>query len=171
MKKREPRVPRPPTERLAIPQEDLRRLTSWMNFFRNLSPRLKVVPASEEGFENLLSALEQEVRVRRLIEPEYQLVGWPKSDNVAFVVTIDSHPPGSPFEDCKIEDKHIFCFDNVAFGANYFEWDGDSDEECAGPATYSLSGYSEDSLYWEYVRTLIVDKVTDLEQRVPAIKT
>ncbi len=170
MKKRNTLVPQPPPENLAISQEDLQRLNSWLEFFRQLSPRVKVIQALETELEILLEALEKEAREENHITEDSELVGWPKARNVAFVIMMNSAPPGSEIEEWKTDNKYIFCFDNVAFGAGYFEWDGDPDDECVGSPTYSLSGYPEDSLYWDFVRSLIVEKVVDLEQRVPAMK-
>lgn len=159
-------VPEPPSAQVIISSVDMEKIERWIAFFKGMSERVHIVRPNDDRFDQFYSVAEENLRKRKIIENHCTIVGWPKESEIAFALAIDIAHAGSLVPKFDIEDSYFFCFGKKAFGVTYFEWDGDGD---AGhyPTTYSLKGYSEGALSWEYITKIITDRVKDLEDRVP----
>ena len=161
-------VPESPKEQVIVSQEDLQRLEAWIEFFRKMSPRISVMLTRDDDFGGFMERSACALRSRKLINENYEIVDWPKEGEVAFVIRIDSSVPGSAVRTCNADDAYFFCFDDLAFGLLYFEWDGDPGND-NWAETYSLASYSDHAVSWEYIASRIAEKVSELEDRVPPL--
>lgn len=157
--------PAPPTE--TVMDEGLKRLSEWIKYFEGLSDKIKVLKPNDEDFNLELSSLRKATIKLKDLDEGYGhvLYGWPKPEEVAFVVKIDSSYPNN-LTYLKEDDARIFCFGNIAFGPSYFEWDGDGedDPDCK---TYSIRNYSANALSWTYVTKRIKSYLKELTEIVP----
>ncbi|MBP6975033.1 MAG: hypothetical protein KBB54_03795 [Candidatus Pacebacteria bacterium] len=160
-------VPEPPAVQVVISSPDAERIEGWITFFKTASKRVHIVRPVEERFKAFLDTAEANLRANKWIEYHVKIVDWPKPENIAFVVTIDVAPPGHSGKPVlNIENTYVFCLGKKAFGIRYFEWDGDG-EANYDPQTYSLGQYPDDALSWDYVSSLIIDRIRGMEDRVP----
>lgn len=147
------------------------RLESWIDYFKKLSPRIVIKTPYDKGFDfDKLKFLAKEAT------PEWQrnepnsvkLDGWPTIDSVAFFVQYNS----SRHEQNKIfyaQDSFLFCFGDLAFGLDYFEY-YDYDDEIQ-KYKYHLN-YPRDAICWKYIAGLIRNRIDEIEKKsVPPIKT
>lgn len=159
-------VPEPPEEEVVIPAEDEARLKKWTDFFRGLSTRVKIILPKDDEFKGFLTKMNKVLREAKKISNEYEILDFPLEKNIAFVILVNESEPGSIFEVYDWSDAFFFCFDNVAFSLNHFQWDGDLEED-DWASSFSLKHYSKDLLYWDFIKKLIVGRLRDLEKRVP----
>lgn len=161
-------VPKPPEEQVVIEQQDPKRLQDWISFFKNLSPRVRVLEPGNAEFLHFYLSGEEVVRRLKQMQEDYILLNWPKREGIAFIIQYDtSLPKQKPvFEP---ENAYIFCFGSHVFGLGYFSWDGDA-EQGDWATTYSLSDYSESALRWDYIKKIIMDRIAELERQVPEFK-
>lgn len=153
--------------------KDYEKLQSWIEYFNNLSKRVTVVTKEEDGS---VIALERMLEVARDIAEKdldfthlgETLAYWPKTDQVAFVLNLDTSYPHTQElgGNHAPEEMRIFCFGDMAFKPDYFEWDGDGEED-PDCTTYSLRGYPKKVLSWSYITKLLIDQIKELEDRVP----
>ncbi len=164
-------VPEAPAKAIVIPQEDQGRLDEWIRFFRNLSPRIRVVQPKDGDFGQFYEASFGKLRklLGGLGREEGGLIrGWPEKERIAFGVACDSALPGSSPAAYGTGDIWMFCFGNRAFSLNHFEGDADP-ENNHFPGTYSLGGYAGELLEWAFIADLVIDKVRGLEDQVPQL--
>lgn len=162
-------VPDSPPVQIVVPQDDLKRLDEWLNFFKRLSPRVRLIRPGESDFEGLLGRAERKLREQKDIEPKFKIIGWPQAEEIAFVLLINSslQPAEQLWE---IRGTYLFCFGDRAFSPDHFEWDGDAEEDEGDSESFSLNGYAEDMISWNYITRLVVGKITDLQKQVPKMK-
>jgi hypothetical protein len=162
MSKEIPESPKPEV----VEDKSEERVKGWVDYFKRLSPRLKVIEPTDEEFQWVMdsSLLFAKDRIDRGRE-EY-IADWPKPEEVLFVVVTDSSLVGHEPK-FMTEDVRIFCV-NRAFGPDYFYWDGDGEED-PDCRSYSLSSYSEKALSWNYVAKLIKDNLTRISKAVPKV--
>lgn len=123
----EARVPKSPEPEL-LNSEDETNLLKWIQYFKHLSPRIKVIEPSEVIFSECLNSIRSTVINILEIQENEKLIDWPKENECAFIVFIDTSKPGQK-ERFAYEDAIVFCFGNTSFGTRYhFAWDGDAEE-------------------------------------------
>lgn len=164
-----PLVPQPPSEKIVIPAEDEARLSEWISFFKQLSHRVKILLPKDDEFEGFIAKAERTLRKGKNIEDNYELIGFPTEEWTAFVILINEGEPGSIFETYTWMEIFFFCFGDIAFSLNHFNWDGDA-EAGNWASSYSLASYSRDCLQWDFIKKRIVDRVRNFENRVPPFK-
>ncbi len=157
-------IPEALEEPFMIPDQNEERLLRWIALFGQMSSRVSVHRATEPGFEEFIGLIEKRVREEKCIRDTEELVGWPTRTTTAFVVQVDSSPPGFVGVDVELSDTFFFSLSGQAFGATYFEWDGGEDDFMAN--TFSVS-FCDEALSWDYVYSLIRNRVTEIENRVP----
>ncbi len=159
-------VPEPPDTPVVIQSVDLERIEKWIAFLKAISKRIYIVRPKDDSFDQFYEISMKNLRKLKTIEDHYTIVDWPKPENVAFVLSINIAPPGHVATEFNIENSFFFCLGKKAFCITSFEWDGDGE---AGyyPTTYSLGLCSESALAWSYVTEMIVERVAQLEDRVP----
>ena len=160
-------IPEPP-EAIVIEQHDQERLRKWTEFFEKLNPRIKIYKRGTTDIERFSNLALPIVLKECKVNDDCTLVGWPAPEEVAFVIAINSAFPDSPAT-LLPRDAYFFCLDGRAFGITYFTWDGDA-ETHDWAKTHSLKGYTKSAISWEYIQRQVVEKVKDLESRVPDLK-
>lgn len=159
----------PPPEPCSIKEEAIPNIKKWVSYFRELSSRIKVITPEETEFN--LDLWQEYAKDLLDDDNQIELVGWPKKDSVVFCVCIN----------CSLStqalfggyDFFLFCFNNTdkgkAFGLHYFEETENTFDNVI--STYSLENFSEDALSWNYVNSLIVDRLKEIEKIVPKFET
>jgi hypothetical protein len=163
-----PKAPVPET----IPPADQYRLHKWIQYFKNLSPRTRVYShLNKKEFEKQLADLHE--KTLKYIFKEYEskeLRDWPKEEEVVLIVIWDSSLPGQDSE-FLLKNSRIFCFNNFAFGPDFFnleyEYDEDSPSyDLIGQSDHcSLAETSSDGLNWEWITKIIKDRIEEIEKR------
>jgi len=159
------KIPKPPKPRI-IESKDLKRLDKWIKYFKDLSPRIKILTYKDRLFKETIDSAKK-CAERFLFEggDGYFISDWPEINKISFFITIDSSKPGGDIKNT-IPDTYIFCFSNHSFGITYHEYDGDH-EVCGDIYSYSLSSYPPSSLEWSYITEIIIDKVQRYSNVVP----
>lgn len=163
-------VPPAPPAQIIVEEEDLAQLDVWVNFFQKLSLRVRLIRPGESEFNGFLERAEGKLREKRVIEPSSQLVGWPREEQVAFALLINSARPGAAAPVYADDDIYFFCFGDLAFSPNYFGWDGDAEND-NWSNSFSLGRYSEELISWDFIKSRIIDKLKDLEKQIPKLQT
>lgn len=103
--------------------------------------------------------------LKEIYEKDAVIYDWPTKENVAFLLSYDSSMPGHPAE-FLAKNTYLFCYYNIAFSLHHFEWDGDGEENpfCK---SWSLKGYSEHALEWNFIAEIIKDRLEEIEKSVP----
>jgi len=159
----EQQIPEPPEKR-TINSEDYQRLERWIRYFRNLSSKVRIFLPKGDNFKKVLISARKVADENLPDSTLYHISDWPKDEDIAFLVTIDSANPGNPTE-YRGYNTYIFCF-GYAFGITYHQGDSDMDGS-DDTKSFSLRHYSSSSLSWEYVTKRIIDKVEELSDLVP----
>lgn len=143
----------------------------WIEYFINMSPRIRVCNPNEEGFDfKKFETTAKEFARRDYDIEEVLLNDWPEQKDVAFIVCYDSAPPWHPKKEFLDKDIRIFCLDGRAFGIGYFERDGENDEDkYSHYYTYGLQGFPLSSLSWKYVAGLIKSELIAIEAALPPL--
>ena len=159
-------VPKPPRPS-PIKQRDQEYLDGWEEYYKTLSPRIRIIKVTQKYLDSLK---EQVLEEDKYIDIDMTLVDWPTADEVAFLIEWDSAYPGK-YPILLLENTYLFCFGRKprAFGVTYFEWDGDMEDDprCS---TYSLSQYPQDALSWKYITKRIREGIEEIENSVPEPK-
>lgn len=147
-----------------VSEELQMKLEAWIEYFKNLSPRIRIKRPSDNDF-NLKTF---ELMAKDLTEisddfTEIKLHGWPELEQVAFVVDYDSSLPGHPKKFSK-KDRFIFCYGDVAFGLGYFE--RSDDEEYQDDYRFDLNGYVKEALEWNYVAKIIREDLLSIQGEI-----
>jgi len=146
----------------------IQRINEWISYFKNLSDRILVI--EDNGLNNISNwlAIAQMMTMRMNdLEPHQKgnLLGWPDASEVAFIIKVNTSMAGR--EPKYPEDFwRIFCIGNFAFSPGYFEWCGDAETDPDNP-NYSLGGFSDSALSWEYVTSLIKNQLKELSKAIP----
>lgn len=159
----ESKIPPPPKNQIIIAELDLLRIGSWIDFFKNLSPRIIVRLPADEDFAEFLDDRQIILRKKKTIAKEHRLIGWPTEENIAFIIEINTSRLDAVILTFEWDEKYFFCFDDLAFSLGHFQWDGEGDEQ-----TFSLRHYQRTVLQWSYITKLITDRVERLANRIPA---
>ena len=154
-------IPKPP-EPLIIEPEVKIKLEKWLDYFKNLSPRIVIKLPSDKGF-NLDAYKEEMMEAESLSADIHEIVDWPELRQVAFVIAFDSSLPGHDRE-FLVSNVYLFCYYDIAFSLNHFE--SDSDEENPHQNSYSLAQYDKTCLSWKFIASLIVGKLKTLETAI-----
>ena len=146
-------------------------LAVWINFFKNLSPRIKLVLPEDKGFTpDIWEELAKKEKESGEELDKILLKGWPKHNDIAFLVSCNSAVSLEAKPHFLLKDSFLFCYGNFAFGLTYFEFANDphpSDEVY----TYSLEDYVPDALFWEHINKVIQSRLLELEEEVPPFET
>lgn len=154
-----PELPEP----FVVTEELQQKLEKWVEYFKNISPRIKMWRPSDENF-----TLEKfEVLTKEIIESCYDidhidqitLKEWPKKENIAFIVGYDSSLPGHSKRFLP-KDVRIFCYGDFAFGLGYFERDSDSSDDDF------ILDYPESALSWNYMAKIIRDEILEIQKQI-----
>lgn len=153
-----PEVPKP----FQITEVIQKKYDGWIDYFKKLSRRIIVYQPNDELFTKILAALEKKTREDIFERSGYEgveLIGWPKKESIAFIVSYDSSLPGHE-KTYSAEDCRFFCYGDLAFGITYFESDeGDSSK-------YSYSNYSKSALRWKYVAKLVRERIKEFQKQI-----
>lgn len=142
----------------------------WENFFTNISSRITVLPTPTTLTLDKLQELTKKA-LDIVDDSELDTVllhGWPQQEDVAFIVKVDMSMPGRA-QQFRAEDYSLFLYGangGIAYDLSYF----DVDEEYAPIGfdyVYSLHNWEPDTLIWEFRAKLIIDRIKDLQKRVP----
>lgn len=166
-------IPKPP-EQVVLDEIAEKRLEEWVDYFKKLHPRIRVVRVSDDDFDKrfeqaykIVQYLVNGVTDELIPVDPYEIIGWPNKSKVAFLLSYDRSFPG---HEPKYDDRstYVFCYHNHAFGLNYFHSDSSLDEgEDYDPRSYSLDSYVENALSWAYITSLINERIEEIEQSVP----
>lgn len=161
-------IPEPET----IEQTNQKFLNDWVNYFKNLSPRIKIIFPKDKEFDfekiKIKTAL-----LKELEEGEQEKIIWPKNE-IAFLLAIDSNILEEK-PSFLVKDVHLFYFGNLAFSLDHFDADCEvigSEGDFLGieynySGTYSISNYGATALSWNYISELIRRYIKELENKVP----
>lgn len=153
-------VPKPPTKFLQISQKDKDLLDLWISFFKNLSPRIKIVLSQDQEFD--MDYYKKSIILN--IREEIDLLDWPEKEKVAFFLTFDSSFPNQKPK-FLLKNSFLFCFKDIAFGFEDFEWDGDEEDFLNNQ--YSLRNYPEKCLSWKFINeNRIIKAIKELEDSI-----
>ncbi len=152
-------VPEPPALETIAQKDEANRLR-WVDYLKNLSPRIRVYRDVNQGLLDLYKekVIEQLGRKESIV-----LDGWPLSTNVAFMLLWNS-VPGEVHADFPLENIYLFCYGKKAFCITDFECD---DEYGIENTTYSLSGYLGEALTWQAITERIRQEILRVEDMVP----
>lgn len=155
-----------PLEPFSITEELQNKLNQWIDYFRNLSPRIRLIFPIDKDFD--LEEWEQKAKIFTEVTDELNdivLFDWPRKTQVAFLLGYNSALPGHE-DQYLVENGHVFCFGNVAFSLSHF---GRDEEDFGKRYHYSLSQYSKDCLEWKFIAKLIKDRLIEIETSVPPL--
>lgn len=164
-------IPKNIPELEAIEQTNQKFLDGWVNYFKNLSPRIKIIfPEDEEfDFENIKV---KTALFKGLGDDEPEKIIWPKNE-LAFLLLINSNILEGKVS-FLIKDIYLFYFGDLAFSLDHFEADfeiidsgSDSEDEYNYLGTYSMSNYVDLDLSWNFISKRIREYIKDLEDNVP----
>ncbi len=155
-------IPEPP-QPFVLGEKAKENLKKWINFFNNLSSRIW---CRDSFSEEILVMLESKAKSISNID-NGKIIDWPKQKDIAFFIYLNSSPKNDAESLLNTEEIFVFCFNDRAFGLDYFEWDGDEyNQNCN---TFSLSNYSEKALSWNYISEVIKNRLMQIEESVPKI--
>ena len=163
-------VPQNIPELETIEQTNQKFLDAWVNYFKNLSPRIRIIFPKDEKF-NFEKIKSSAALLKDLKNKDKDKMFWPENE-LAFMLCLDSNilTDKSVY---LVKDTYLFYFDDLAFGLDHFDADYEIlDEESSEPqysylGTYSLLNYSKDLLEWRFIAKLIKNKIKELEEMVP----
>ena len=162
MKKRTiiPECPKPFT----ITQKAKGNIEKWIQYLKNLSPRIII----KLPYDNDFDLDSYKAKVKSIQEPYFwdneNIIDWPEKEQITFLLSYDSSLPGHKKE-LLIKNTYFFCYYDLAFGLDYFKWDGDIDDE-PDCDTFSLRSYPKSALSWKYITKLIKDRIIEIENSV-----
>lgn len=158
-------VPSPPVPEI-IEEKFQKNLDEWINFFRKLSPRIKVYTRNGAGFNDVYDSLEERVRKICRLEDE-NTISFPEERRVAFFLQYNSSLIA---ELPKFDDNnfYVFCFYDYAFSLSCFEWDGDGEED-PNNRNYSVHEWGRNANTWNYVTRLIISYLKEIEGAVEKV--
>ena len=147
---------------------------AWVNYFKNLSPRIKIMFPGDEKFDFEKIKLNV-AKLKRMDEEDIDKIIWPE-EKISFLLSFNS----SILEEENnylIMDTFLFYFGDIAFSLGHFEIDSQIIDEGGAYTvaqykyfdTYSLSDYSDDLLEWKFIAKLIKGRIVDLENKVPPL--
>lgn len=166
-------IPKNIPELETIGQTNQKFLDAWVNYFKNLSPRIKIIFPGDKNFN--FEDIKTKTAALKNLDPEDKgKIIWP-DEKLAFMLIFDANVLGDKPE-YFVRNTYLFYFGDIAFSLHHFEVDsviideGDAftatEYEYLG--TYSLSSYSEDLLEWKFIATLIKSAIRDIENKVPS---
>lgn len=153
-----PECPKP----FMITQKVKDNIEKWIQYFKKLSSRIIIKLPSDKDFDFDLYK-SKTIEINEIPEGG-QLLDYPEKKQITFLLVYDSSLPGQKSE-FLIKNTYLFCYYGVAFGLNYFEWDGDGEDDqyCDN---FSLRSYSERALSWEYIAGLLKNRLIEIESSV-----
>lgn len=158
----------PPPDIEKINDSSLKNLAAWINYFQEMSDKIKILLPDDEDFsDNLKEMKKLAIQICR-VDPELgeKITGWPEINEIAFVICVNSANPSQKKPRYEGKDVRIFCFRDRAFALGYFSWDGDAEDD-PSCTTFSLNSFTGNSLSWEYISDRILDQIKKLSQTVP----
>jgi hypothetical protein len=161
-------IPEPPISE-HIPDKVKKQLEFWIQYFKNLSPRVYIYQPTNRDLQILYDRVYEKLKD----STEKPVRDWPKHSAVAFIVAVDLSPVYDPAHPrIELENTYVFCFNDYAFGCDYFELLCYEEPPCdlVEPHTFGLQGYSEKALSWNYIAKCIRNKITELQNQVPILK-
>ena len=164
------KIPTPPKKQVVVEERqseyDLN-LEAWISYLKNISDRVKIIKPGDKSFDlkkfkDLVCEAKQDLERDRI-------VGWPKESEIAFAAFVNSSNNSDP--QWLIGDAWFFCFNDLAFGFNYFDVDSyfedeEDDDSLIYLETYSLSDDPMSALTWEYITERIANKIKAIIEKV-----
>ena len=159
-----PELPEP----FVISEEIQMKLEAWVEYFKNLSPRVRIKRPSDDNFD--LKGFE--VIAKDLTESsddftKIKLHDWPKLEQVAFVVSYDSSLPGH-IKEFLGKNIYIFCYGDFAFSLKHFECV--EEIERYDIYQFDLQTYPEEALCWNYMAKIIREGIMSLQEKIKSPK-
>lgn len=142
-------------------------LEGWISYLKGLSHRVRIKRPSDNDF-NLDYYKSITIKCLTSNNAIVSLDGWPKENEVAFLVSFDSSLPGHK-EEYLVKNSYLFCFHDFAFGlAGYFELEGHDDEN-PPHELYSVYNVLEDALRWKRTASKIKIGLEQIEKSVTSL--
>ena len=165
MKKENPVPDTPRPQSISTIAEE--RLAKWIDYFKNLSPRIRMILPAEETFFTVQKLKTMATAMAQKDLNSEQLQSWPMTENIAFAIAYDSSHPGCP---AKFEPKDIYIFclkgtEGKAFGLSCFA----QDDKNIDPSSHSLRWCPKNALRWKYAAAAIALLVRETEGSVSPI--
>jgi len=159
-------IPKLPDPFVVTPELE-EKLKSWIEYFKNLSPRVKVLLPSDQKFD-WVEFKKMAKRLARIEEENFDkaiLWDWPKKEQVAFCVFYDRALPNHEKE-FLFDDAYVFCYRDFAFGFKYFDRVEDEELRHHGDIEYTLRYYPQSALSWNYVAKIIRERLIETEKAI-----
>jgi hypothetical protein len=158
MNDKESLVPEPPASETVKQKDEANRLR-WVEYLRDLSPRIKIYRDVNQALLDLYKK-----KVLEFIGSDSIILdGWPEHKDVAFMLLWNS-VPGEVHADFPLENIYLFCYGKKAFGIADFEYD---DREGMDSNLYSLRLFPDEYLTWYGVTKIIKSSIEEVEDMVP----
>lgn len=142
----------------------------WEDFFTKISPRITVLTAPTKLTLDKLQELTKKT-LDIVADNELDTVllyGWPKQEEVAFIVKVDMSMPGQ-VQQFHTEDYSLFMYGKnggIAYDLSYFGVD-EEHTPIGFDHVYSLRDWAPDLLTWGFRAKLIIGRLKDLQKQVP----
>lgn len=167
-------VPRLPKRRVVIELQVQKKTEEWIARIKEMSPRLKVRPGinDKEYVEEILKSNFWKLHQGHGIgekRSQVDIQDWPHIDQVALVVGIEMTPiPVGRLPEPK--DTFVFCYNNFAFGLDFYHMGTDADIRQGYLWAFVLPNTPKGVTTWRGVVREIERRLKLAEQVVPAVE-
>lgn len=173
-------VPAPPRRRVVIDHEIPQKIEKWLDHFSAMSTRVRVKRSFASGIVDFKAKLEAGLKAEFWVLHPGGGIGkerrhladiqdWPSAEEISFVIGLDL----SPLADGKPEPKDVFvfCFNDFAFGLDYYHMGTDADLRQEYWWAFVLPNVPKGVTTWRAVAREIEKRLREAEKVVPFIPT
>lgn len=164
-------VPKPPRRRVIVDPELPKNMEGWIKHMSAMSERIVIrrLAASNADLSDLRAAFWELHQGHGIGEKRDRVYidDWPKANELALLVSIDT----SPLRDQKpkVNDTFIFCYNDFAFGLDYYRLGTDADI-CEGYLwAFVLPNRPKGVTTWRAVALEIKKRLLVVEKAVPPL--